>query len=1353
MGIFESLVLPIFLSVAANKVSNYFAPNIQRKIKKAYESALKKWSKNEDIIWHRSNLLSSDFGKVINDLKLNPQDLNREDQQLLEYFKTELASDADLLTLLNSIQQEEVLKIIQLDHITLNSTHENTTIMIKELQKINETITPKKKNKSLPFNYFIKNKKQPYHYVLRRVKVYNDSPTDIEQTTTGNTIAEVIEQTDFLRMVLLGGAGLGKTTELQQVAWEISKRKRYPIFVSLNNYTSGRTNIGQYFNPRWNEVPPQQLVILMDGFDEIEPGSTMQAVRDIQAFAEQNPSVKIIVSSRTNFYNKASGEEEGSTLRDFSPYLLEPFTQEDYKRYITKNFTFEYDRFYKEVTQNKLLPLLENPFFLIALAEIYAVKGKLDKNRSLIIGQLIDKRLNNDIEHYKDTVKDIADNKDHILKTLKEIAACMVVAGLRRITGKELLFLARNQNNVNLIKRATLFIKSNQRGYWQFEHSYFQEYLAAQHLADLNIDEIKHLITGSGSGHVIPTWQNTLTLLLSLVKPTDSLFSDLIDWLVNTDPVALLDVEPERLSEDLREQIFRNVFNYYKDKLIWLDNTRINYEDYALFGNIPACIDFIVDEATNSANEYIVRMNALYVMQRMDFSNYVNARRVLEQLLSLVEDQDATPNFISNLIDTITEINLHFLQRDIKHLFDTLKHRDNEYIRTSLYRFLLQKKQAELYIDYFLEGILILKNKKLNSDRLRITFIGESQNITTALLHCKSGESICKIIEWLIQNRELLHEFHIKEWFSGMIDNAIAAYPTHKEISRYMFRLLSSTYISEHKILDKIISFFQVTTTTKELINSLLDNYINDHHYILIHILSRILSPDNYQIIIEAYIAKKLTDDDLISLCRNIHNNKQKLNLRKEIEERTGLKIILPRNLDWNKRNQEKIQAGFDILFDAERFRKECEDFVSKYSPLTQKKYNDIRTKRIMKGKGKDVANRSVTSLVEDILYHDDNIKLTSEQIRSYIHDWNLISEIYELLKNDSEKKIKITPQQLNYIKSWFMEYINKVDFTQAINKGEGNQISINTYSIFLFYFKKRFEFDCDEKVLLDMTLCSGTQIGELPTLDYLYALCNKESFEQRIIENVLDNKIPVDFIYEEHLKFIFEHKLTAAYSHILSRLTEKPGNGFLQSRIIRLYFQAELPLYDIKKIWIDLNINLKLKVAEELSQKEEFPFLKDNLPSLYIHADKDQQKAINKLLIKCRDISGLKNSINWIKLHKENPFNELSGTWFNYEDISALPFLMQILEYGYDKSISQSPFMHRMERLAVDGLKYLALAKIENFPIVTETIESFIIINKDKFEHVEFLNSYLESIKMEYDKKYYHSYSLEAIKAMLMKT
>lgn len=64
----------------------------------------------------------------------------------------------------------------------------------------------------------------------------------MEQTTIGNTIVEIIEQTDSLRMVLLGGAGLGKTTELQQVAWEISKRKKFPIFLSLSNYTS-KTNI------------------------------------------------------------------------------------------------------------------------------------------------------------------------------------------------------------------------------------------------------------------------------------------------------------------------------------------------------------------------------------------------------------------------------------------------------------------------------------------------------------------------------------------------------------------------------------------------------------------------------------------------------------------------------------------------------------------------------------------------------------------------------------------------------------------------------------------------------------------------------------------------------------------------------------------------------------------------------------------------------------------------------------------------------------------------------------------------------------------------------------------------------
>ena len=62
MGIFETLVLPILLSVAANKISNFFAPNIQKKIRKAYEAALNKWSVNKDVIRSRSYLLSSDFG-------------------------------------------------------------------------------------------------------------------------------------------------------------------------------------------------------------------------------------------------------------------------------------------------------------------------------------------------------------------------------------------------------------------------------------------------------------------------------------------------------------------------------------------------------------------------------------------------------------------------------------------------------------------------------------------------------------------------------------------------------------------------------------------------------------------------------------------------------------------------------------------------------------------------------------------------------------------------------------------------------------------------------------------------------------------------------------------------------------------------------------------------------------------------------------------------------------------------------------------------------------------------------------------------------------------------------------------
>lgn len=1342
MGIIETQILSFFTSIAANMFSDRIAPDIQNKIAKAYDKALNKWSENGSIVKTRRRFLSSDFRKVINDLILKPQELNDEDQLLLKLFKEELNADSDIVKYLSSIQVNEILKYTKTVVSRFDEQGNNINKLVDDVGQIKNAVCDKNQKEALPFDYFVKNITLRKYYIPRKIKKCREIETDTEYRDSEKTILGLIEEKEYTRIVLLGGAGLGKTTEFQQVALELTKRNKYPILVSLNNYTYTDKGIEKYFNVQWSDVSPEQLVVLLDGFDEIEPNSTMQAIRDIQSFAERNPLTRIVVSSRTNFYKTSKEDRGGSTLHNFGAYMLKPLTIEDYKFYIAKNYAFEYEAFYNELSRNMMLPIIENPFFLIALAEIYEANKKLDKNRGLIINELIDKRVKNDIVHYKDTFEYIGNIKDFILQKTREIAITMVISGRRSISGNELLFLCEEEQNVSLIKNTISFLIPDEKDHWRFEHSYFLEYLAAEYLIDLNLDEIKRLMLGSGSGRIMPIWQNTLTLLLSILKPEDKLFDLLVDWLAQTDPVALIGIEPERLTDELREKIFCKIFLYYKEKQIWIDRARMNYEDYASFGNLPSCIDFIIDEATNSANEQIVRMNSLYVLREMDFSTYMNSGKVIKVLVSLVEEENATPNFISSVVDTIAKINIRIRSCYIDSIFNVLKHRENEYIRASMYNLLLQKGQVEVYTDYLMEGILLLDDDS-SLDRSSTIFCDEGFYLNKTILQCKSGNAICHILEWLIKNKDIIYQYHLQDYFDGIIDNAIAAYSTCDVIFQRVYSLLLIISSYEIEMYRKMLSFFHETQTLCRLVDELIDSDSGDFQRI--YILTEIISSSIYPQILDAYLNKRLSKVELIRIGMNITDENKRLEFCGKIETDVSIKIKLPNSSDNARCEQKKKQDSFDILFDINRVRAECKAFVSKYSPLTKERYESIRFEKIKEHNSTDLGNRSVIYFIETLFRQNETLELTEYLINDYINELVLIIRIYNLLRNDSNQIIEVTTDQCNYIQRWFDKHINTVDFTNAVTKGEGTG-----FSIILFYFKTRFNFRCEEKVLLDMTLCAGILKGILPSLDCLYTQCDKREFEEYIIENILDARIKSDLVYKEHVEFIFKCKLSEAYSDILDRLKDATCDIDLKTNIIRLYFQEELPVRDIKKIWSELDIILKLEVAEELCKSEDYAFIKGEITPLYSSADKDQQKKINELLIKSGDILGLKNSIDWITKHKENSFGYGNHIWLKYDDLEVLSYLIQMLECYYEKIIGEELSNSQVYRFTIEGLKYLSLANEDNCTKVITALEEFIVKNEGRFDHVHFLNIEIEDIKNEYDKRFYPIQSLEEAKELL---
>lgn len=1347
MGIIETLGLPLLLSVVANKISDRIAPGIWGKIKNAYDKALNKWSENESIVKTRSRFLSSDLRKVINDLILKPEELNDEDQLLLKLFKEELNADSDIVQYLSSIQVNEILKDIKTVLSRLDEQGNNINKLVYDVGQIKKAVCDKNQKEALPFDYFVKNTTLQKYYIPRKIWRYDEEGTSKENNESEKTILGLIEEKKDTRIVLLGGAGLGKTTELHQVALELTKRNKYPILVSLNNYTYTGKGIEKYFNVQWSDVSPEQLVVLLDGFDEIEPNSTMQAIRDIQSFAERNPLTRIVVSSRTNFYKTSKEDRGGSTLHNFGAYMLKPLTIEDYKFYIAKNYAFEYEAFYNELSRNMMLPIIENPFFLIALAEIYEANKKLDKNRGLIINELIDKRVKNDIVHYKDTFEYIGNIKDFILQKTREIAITMVISGRRSISGNELLFLCEEEQNLCLIKNTISFLIPDEKDHWRFEHSYFLEYLAAEYLIDLNLDEIKRLMLGSGSGRIMPIWQNTLTLLLSILKPEDKLFDLLVDWLAQTDPVALIGIEPERLTDQLREDIFYTIFNYYKAKQIWLDNARMNYGDYALFGNLPSCIDFIVDEAINSANDQVVRMNALYVLREMDFSTYMNSGKVIKVLVSLVEEENATPNFIRSVVDTIASVNIRIRSCYIDTIFNVLKHRENEYIRASMYNLLLQKGQVEVYIDYLMEGFLLLDDES-SLDRSTTTLCDESFYLNKAILQCNSGDAICHILEWLIKNEGIIYQYHLQDYFDGIIDNAIAAYSTCDVIFQRVYSMLLMISFYEIKMHRMMLSFFHETQTQCRLVDELIDS--DSNVFQRIYILTEMISSSTYPQILDAYINKRLSKDELIIIGMNITDENKRLEFCGKIETDVCIKINFPNSSNNADYEQKKKQDSFDILFDIDRFRAECKAFVSKYSPLTKERYKSIRIGKVKQHDSDDLGNRSVIDFIQTLFKKNETLELTEYLINDYINELVLIIRIYNLLRNDSNQIIEVTTDQCNYIQRWFDKHINTVDFTNAVTKREGTGFSINNYAIILFYFKTRFNFRCSEKVLLDMTLCAGNISGVLPTLDCLYTQCDKRKFEEYVIENILYARIKADLVYREHVEFIFKHKLSEAYFDILYRLKDPVCDINLKSDIIRFYFEEGLPICGIKRISSDVDIRLKLEVAEELCKKDDYSFIKAEITPLYSSADKDQQKKINELLIKSGDILGLKNSIDWITKHKENSFGYGNHIWLKYDDLEVLSYLIQMLECYYEKIIGEELSNSQVYRFTIEGLKYLSLANEDNCTKVITALEEFIVKNEGRFDHVHFLNIEIEDIKNEYDKRFYPIQSLEEAKELL---
>lgn len=174
-------------------------------------------------------------------------------------------------------------------------------------------------------------------------------------------LADALEVNNHL--LLLSDAGQGKSIELQNLAGVLCETSQFPFLYSLSLYC--REPVPTLLPESYRALPPEYLVLLFDGYDEMQANERDEFMRRLQSFIKEYPSVKIVISSRSNFCN-AEIENQSQTFRGFQVYDLDDLTDADIQDYLSSQ-SVDAASFIAAANQAGTEYLLQNPFYLTRL--------------------------------------------------------------------------------------------------------------------------------------------------------------------------------------------------------------------------------------------------------------------------------------------------------------------------------------------------------------------------------------------------------------------------------------------------------------------------------------------------------------------------------------------------------------------------------------------------------------------------------------------------------------------------------------------------------------------------------------------------------------------------------------------------------------------------------------------------------------------------------------------------------------------------------------------------------------------------------------------------------------------------
>lgn len=1049
-------------------------------------------------------------------------------------------------------------------------------------------------------------------------------------------------------------------------------------------------------------------------------------------FCEDYPNARIVITCRRNFY-ESEGENYNGTLKGFEEYILTNITNDNIIESL-KKYNINVNEFYREISLKKLDYLIYNPFYLNELIQFFNIDEKLPE-KSVLLDKIIEKSFSLDKNKY-DT------NSLKLRELLKNIALSLEILGRNYLSEEEYYKLINNCNDIELLQCSSLWQKNDDT--WSFKHNNFGEYLASQKLKEYSIDDIKNMVCYKNINDKIkPSWINTLTFFVNNDKN-----QELVKWILECMPEFFVYIEDGIVDLKSKQKLFWQVFSQYKKKKVWIEYNIYNSN------NIITCKEDI-ENLINEINEnyhYTSVGNALHILKNVN-SLFGMEQQLKKTLIDLIQNSNYSQYNKSIAIEILGERKIIDFEEFIK-IVEINKNNESSNLRKSYFYCCnimnIVDETIDLLLDKFeIETIGMTFNCDDESDDCY--YWNEHKEYEETFSNIKNKETVEKIISFF-ESKKLYNRESNCQILDNLMKSILRIYIESDEFIDICIKLYTS-YEKDYnyKCMNCIID----TIKEKNLMLDFFKKYMKNNTNKSLLWYKKIIDDDCLNYYCKAYEDGEFNEDETKYILR--FSNKNLLNykkLKKIYEDKTGDIIQENVAVDYKKIEIESMQYFINKLFKKDIFIQFVEDFKIEF----QQKYKckEILVKDLLEYKYRVLTseNNKYYYLCNFLIrcLKDDEIVDTSK-----IKNWNwehvILGELYKILNNE-KVKITLSNQQIIDVEKICNKLLLQVDFRKSITYSGKDTFSVSWLSIYLFFFRYKFDFKYPENILLDMLEFDWQIDGKYVGIKYIINNVSPIKIKERIIENLNKKKIRSQ-IFINHVKYCIENDIYECIEAVGEYLSKK--SFYLGERKISTeYLLRYIKIEDFTYKYLDNN--------SILFQKEILGYIpntkKKKIYKWILKRNKECRRIQDKMffaqqLIYIGRIEGIEYYYNWAKENMcpyENKisYKDINEAISEINSIEMINILIDFLDLTLNANFKDKRFNGLYNNLS-KAIQNIGSKKENNFIIIKNKLLNLFNIKKE-YEDIGKIQYLIQDMEYNYIANLQNDENIESIKCILKK-